>query len=90
MKNYIMLGTDGRITIPADIRRKLNMNYGDKIFVEASVDCGISIQLEKESCTFCGKPASSKRELKRVKKTLVCHKCAKELMKKLDRFAEEV
>lgn len=66
----------GRIVIPMEIRRRLEIKAGDP--VEIFVD-GASVILEKyiHSCTFCG----GKEELSEFCGKLVCKNCKQELAK---------
>lgn len=66
----------GRIVIPMEIRKRLDIHPGDGI--EISVN-GQSIMLQKYSsaCIFCGGSSS----LSEFKGKIVCEKCKKELAK---------
>ncbi|MDU2064385.1 MAG: AbrB/MazE/SpoVT family DNA-binding domain-containing protein [Sporomusaceae bacterium] len=66
----------GRIVMPRELRRTLDINEGDRI--EVFVD-GEQIILKKfvDSCVFCGQSA----ELAKYKEKPVCLACAAELGK---------
>jgi len=64
----------GRITLPIELRRNLDVDFGDplEIFTE-----GNSIVLKKyePNCVFCG----SSKKLSQHKEKNVCEQCRKEL-----------
>ena len=66
----------GRIVIPMEIRKRLDIQSGDGI--EISVN-GSSITLEKfsGSCIFC----SGRNSLSEFHGKMICEKCKKELAK---------
>lgn len=67
----------GRIVIPKEMRRKMDISNGDpvEIFVE-----GDKIILTKynERCNFCG----NEGDLIEFKNKLICRKCAEEIASK--------
>lgn len=83
MKNYVMLKSDGGITIPAALRRSMHLNYGDRFLIESTPGEGLTLTKVTETCAYCGKQASSNRELQNVKGKLICKKCSKELFSQL-------
>ena len=64
----------GRIVIPAELRRLLDINEGDYIQFSAE-DGRVVIDKLEERCTFCGSPS----ELRMFKAKLVCDTCVVEL-----------
>lgn len=66
----------GRIVIPMEIRKRLDIHPGDGIEISLS---GSSILLEKYSnaCIFCG----GRTSVSEFKGKAVCEKCKKELAK---------
>ena len=64
----------GRIVIPMEIRKRLEIRQGDPIEIFVN---GATIVLEKytQSCIFCG----NKEELAEFSGKLVCKKCRKEM-----------
>jgi transcriptional pleiotropic regulator of transition state genes len=64
----------GRIVIPAELRRLLDINEGD--YVQFSSEHNrIVIEKMEERCTFCGSPS----DLKEFKSKLVCPECVSQL-----------
>ena len=66
----------GRIVIPIELRRSLDMTKGTniEIFVEDDV---ISLRKVKDSCVFCG----SDKDLVNYMDRLVCSDCSERLKK---------
>ena len=60
----------GRIVIPKEIRRLLDMDIGDQMSISA-VNSEVVIKKYKKGCIFCG----SEYELIEYKDTCVCKKC---------------
>jgi len=64
----------GRIVIPAELRRLLDIKEGDYVQFSAEGDRVVIDKLE-ERCTFCG----ATTELRVFRSKLVCQGCADEL-----------
>jgi AbrB family transcriptional regulator, transcriptional pleiotropic regulator of transition state genes len=64
----------GRIVIPAELRRLLDIKEGD--YVQFSAEDGrVVIDKLEERCTFCGATA----DLKEFRSKLVCPECVAQL-----------
>ena len=64
----------GRIVIPAELRRLLDINEGD--YVQFSAEHNrVVIEKMEERCTFCGGTS----DLKEFKSKLVCPECLAQL-----------
>lgn len=69
----------GRIVIPKEFRKSLNINEGDP--VEISCVAGeIRVRKHNDSCSLCG----SKENLKHIQNILICENCIKEISSHVD------
>ncbi len=66
----------GRVVIPIDVRRSLDMKIGDNVefFVDSSQN-SVTIKKYVDSCTFCG----SHEKLRIFENKSVCKNCIKKL-----------
>lgn len=66
----------GRVVIPIDVRRSLDMKIGDNVefFVDYSQN-SVTIRKYVSSCTFCG----SQKKLRIFDNKSVCKECIKKL-----------
>lgn len=69
----------GRIVIPKEFRKSLNINEGDPVEMTCE-DGAIRVKKYSDSCGICG----SKENLKNVKNTLICEDCIKEIIDYVD------
>lgn len=67
----------GRIVIPMDIRKRLDINNLDYLEIMAS-DTEITIRKFENSCIFCG----NRTDISQFMGKNVCAKCREELSKK--------
>lgn len=66
----------GRIVIPMDMRRALEIAEWDELSISLSGN-KVVIEKEKPACTFCGSVSS----LTEMKEKFICKKCLQELSK---------
>ena len=66
----------GRIVIPKEIRRLLDIDIGDQMSISA-VNSEVVIKKYTKSCVFCG----SEEELIEYRNMCVCKKCRESLNK---------
>jgi len=64
----------GRLVIPMDIRRRLNITKDDPLEILAT-DKEIIVKKYEEACVFCGK----KSDLVEFKDKIICSKCLSEI-----------
>jgi transcriptional pleiotropic regulator of transition state genes len=64
----------GRVVIPMEIRRCLNIHYGDSIEILVQND-QILLRKPAQACTFCG----SEKKLVDFKSQKVCQNCLKKI-----------
>ncbi len=64
----------GRVVIPMEIRRTMDLKYGDPVEIVAEKD-QIIIKKYSEVCAFC----NSSKNLKAYKGKKICEKCLKKL-----------
>lgn len=75
MKRY--MDDQGRVILPAHIRKKLNLNPGSVVEVELEDDT-ITIKPSAESCCICGRSIEEKPlEISKDKK--ICFDCAQKV-----------
>lgn len=66
----------GRIVIPIELRRTMDIDLRDSIEIFMDGD-NIILKKKKESCVFCG----STGPLENIRGKAVCRDCVKELLK---------
>lgn len=64
----------GRIVIPKEFRKSLNIDEGDPVEISC-VDGSIIVKKHNNSCSLCG----SKESLKYIQSILICENCIKEI-----------
>ena len=75
----------GRVVIPKELRRKLNINEGDSVTIIDQKNIVI-IKKYSKCCIFCG----GEEELQEYKGICSCRKCADELNNKAVFIEEKV
>lgn len=72
--NFREIDKLGRIVVPMDIRRKLNMNPGDTLKITV-MDNSITIAKAENTCVFC----NDTEDLIEFNDKYVCRSCAAKL-----------
>ena len=65
----------GRIVLPIELRRNLNINERDSLEIFVENDCIILKKYDLNNCVFCG----NSDNLKLFKNKTVCEKCIEEI-----------
>ena len=73
--------TMGRVVLPIEIRRSLDIECGDDILI--TLESGhILMEPSEKSCIFCG----SSHGLREIRNRCVCQECIKSILTKYNRW----
>ena len=83
-KSNRYLDNQGRVILPAHIRKAMNLNPGSIVEVRLEDDGTIRLRPTVESCAVCGLPIDDKPYAalsEGPERKLICYKCAQEIAK---------
>lgn len=79
-KASVRVDPQGRLMIPAHIRKELNLKPGDELGIDVDPFGTIRIESTKERCCLCGEAADIPFNIGPYKK-LICGNCAAAIRK---------
>lgn len=84
-KNIRCLDEQGRIIIPAHIRKALNLRGGNLVGVTMDKEGTILVRVEEERCAICGESVKDKASLELENRQHICSDCAKKIVKAFEK-----
>lgn len=73
--NKILYTREGRITIPRDVRKLLNLEYGDEFEVSTINSNTLELRVIRDRCEICGK----QDKVVKVADINICRGCLKKI-----------
>lgn len=68
------LDGQGRVILPAHIRKALNLTTDSEVTIELTEDGEIRIKPAEERCCICGRSVNEKRKVT-IKDNIICWEC---------------